>query len=151
VRDVTEAIEGFRFNSAVAKVHDLVNALRKFLPANEADKAAQKEALVLLSQLISPFMPHLAEACWERLGQDGIVATAAWPDADPALLVDNTVTIAVQVNGKRRGEIELPKGTDKDTAEKTALADPGVARSLEGLTVRKVIVVPDRIVNIVAG
>ncbi|QNL20038.1 leucine--tRNA ligase [Hyphobacterium sp. CCMP332] len=151
VRDVTEAIEGFRFNSAVAKVHDLVNALRKFLPANAADKAAQKEALTLLAQLISPFMPHLAEACWERLGLNGIVATAAWPEADPALLVDNTVTIAVQVNGKRRGEIELPKGSDKDVAEKTALADPGVARSLEGLTVRKVIVVPDRIVNIVAG
>jgi leucyl-tRNA synthetase len=151
VRDVTEAIESFRFNSAVAKVHDLVNALRKFLPAHDADKAAQGEAMVLLAQLISPFMPHLAEACWERLGQTGIVATAPWPEADPALLVDNTVTIAVQVNGKRRGEIELAKGSDKDAAESAALADPGVARSLEGLTVRKVIVVPDRIVNIVAG
>ena len=151
VRDVTEAIEGFRFNSAVAKVHDFVNALRKFLPANEADKAAQGESLRLLTQLISPFMPHLAEACWERLGQDGIVAAAAWPEADPALLIDNTVILAVQVNGKRRGEIELPKGADRDTAEKAALDDPGVARSLEGLNVRKVIVVPDRIVNIVAG
>ncbi|WP_109261758.1 leucine--tRNA ligase [Hyphobacterium indicum] len=151
VRDVTEAIEGFRFNSAVAKVHDFVNALRKFLPANEADKAAQGESLRLLTQLISPFMPHLAEACWERLGQDGIVAAAAWPEADPALLIDNTVILAVQVNGKRRGEIELPKGADRDMAEKAALDDPGVARSLEGLNVRKVIVVPDRIVNIVAG
>ncbi|MBI1235432.1 MAG: leucine--tRNA ligase [Alphaproteobacteria bacterium] len=151
VRDVTEAIEGFRFNSAVAKVHDFVNALRKFLPANEADKAAQGEALRLLTLLISPFMPHLAEACWERLGQDGIAASASWPEADPALLIDNTVILAVQVNGKRRGEIELPKGADKDTAEKAALDDPGVARSLEGLNVRKVIVVPDRIVNIVAG
>ena len=151
VRDVTEAIEGFRFNSAVAKVHDFVNALRKFLPANEADKAAQGESLRLLTQLISPFMPHLAEACWERLGQDGIVAAAAWPEADPALLIDNTVILAVQVNGKRRGEIELPKGADRDTAEKAALDDPGVARSLEGLNVRKVIVVPDRIINIVAG
>jgi len=151
VRDVTEAIEGFRFNSAVAKVHDFVNALRKFLPANEADRAAQGESLQLLTQLISPFMPHLAESCWERLGQDGIVAAAAWPEADPALLIDNTVILAVQVNGKRRGEIELPKGADRDMAEKAALDDPGVARSLEGLNVRKVIVVPDRIVNIVAG
>jgi len=151
VRDVTEAIEGFRFNSAVAKVHDLVNALRKFLPAHDADKAAQGEALLLLTQLISPFMPHMAEACWERLGQDGIVAAALWPEADAALLIDNTVTLPVQVNGKRRGEIELPKGTDKDTTEKAALAEPGVARSLEGLNVRKVIVVPGRIVNIVAG
>ena len=151
VRDVTEAIEGFRFNSAVAKVHDFVNALRKFEPANDADKAAQGEALGLLSQLISPFMPHLAEECWQRLGRDGLAATTPWPTADTSLLVDNTVTIAVQVNGKRRAEIELPKGCDKDEAEKTALADPGVARSLEGLNVRKVIVVPDRIVNIVAG
>jgi leucyl-tRNA synthetase len=151
VRDVTEAIEGFRFNSAVAKVHDFVNALRKFEPANDADKAAQGEALGLLSQLISPFMPHLAEECWQRLGRDGLAATTPWPTADASLLVDNTVTIAVQVNGKRRAEIELPKGCDKDEAEKTALADPGVARSLEGLNVRKVIVVPDRIVNIVAG
>ncbi|GJL96241.1 MAG: leucine--tRNA ligase [Hyphobacterium sp.] len=151
IRDVTDAIEGFRFNSAVAKVHDLVNSLRKFTARNDADIAAHGEALEILAQLIAPFMPHLAEACWERLGQDGILATTAWPEADPALLVDDTVTMPVQVNGKRRGQIEIAKGTDKDAAEKAALADPGVARSLEGLNVRKVIVVPDRIVNIVAG
>ncbi|MEE2526995.1 leucine--tRNA ligase [Hyphobacterium sp. HN65] len=151
IRDVTEAIESFRFNTAVAKIHDFVNALRKFRGGDDAGKAAEAEALGILAQLISPFMPHLAEACWERLGGDGMVVSAGWPEADPSLLVDNTVTIAVQVNGKRRGEIELAKGTAKDDAEAAALADPGVARSLEGLTVRKVIVVPDRIVNIVAG
>jgi leucyl-tRNA synthetase len=151
IRDVTEAIEGFRFNSAVAKIHDFVNALRKFKASGETDTAAQAEALGILAKLISPFMPHLAEECWTRLGGDGLVATTAWPEADSALLVDNTVTIAVQVNGKRRGEIALPKGADKSDAEAEALADPGVARALEGLNVRKVIVVPDRIVNIVAG
>ncbi|WP_421789838.1 leucine--tRNA ligase [Hyphobacterium sp.] len=151
IRDVTDAIESFRFNSAVAKVHDFVNAVRKFDAHSEQDHAAEAEALGLLAQLISPFMPHLAEACWERLGGQGCLAEASWPEADPALLVDNTVTIAVQVNGKRRGEIELAKGAGKDTAEAAALADAGVARSLEGLNVRKVIVVPDRIVNIVAG
>ncbi|WP_420434829.1 leucine--tRNA ligase [Hyphobacterium sp.] len=151
IRDVTEAIEGFRFNSAVARIHDFVNALRKFDADSPAAEAAEAEALGILAKLIAPFMPHLAEECWTRLGGDGLVVSTPWPEADPALLVDNSVTIAVQVNGKRRGEIALPKGADKADAEAEALADPGVARALEGLNVRKVIVVPDRIVNIVAG
>ena len=148
---VTDAIEGFRFNTAVAQVHDLVNVLRKFDPADEKGVAAKAEALGILARLIAPFIPHLAEECWARLGGDGLVIDAPWPDADPAMLVEDSVTMPVQVNGKRRSEISAPKGADQGAVQALALADQGVARALEGLTVRKVIVVPDRIVNIVAG
>ncbi|MHA6287915.1 leucine--tRNA ligase [Maricaulis sp. CAU 1757] len=148
---VTEAIEQFRFNSAVAQVHDLVNTLRRFDPADDAGTAAKAEALGILVRVIAPFIPHLAEECWEQLGGTGLVIDAPWPDADPALLVEDEVTLPVQVNGKRRGEITVSKTADQDSVQALALAEDGVARTLEGLTVRKVIVVPGRIVNIVAG
>ena len=152
LHEVSSAIEGFRFNNAVARIHDLVNSLRKLATdGDDADAVAvRSEALGLLSLMISPFMPHLAEECWSQLGGTGLVAQTPWPDADPAMLVDDTVVVAVQVNGKRRDEIELAKDADKDAAEAAALAAPGTIRALEGLTVRKVIVVPGRIVNIVA-
>ncbi|MBO6795774.1 leucine--tRNA ligase [Maricaulis sp.] len=148
---VTEAIEGFRFNSAVAQIHDLVNTLRKCSADDEASLAARAESLGILARLIAPFIPHLAEECWARLGGEGLVIDAAWPEADPALLVENSVTMPIQINGKKRGELEIARGSDQDSVKSAALANEGVARSLEGLTVRKVIVVPDRIVNIVAG
>ncbi len=148
---VTEAIEGFRFNSAVAQIHDLVNTLRKCSADDSSSLAARAESLGILARLIAPFVPHLAEECWARLGGEGLVIDAAWPDADPALLVENNVTLPIQINGKKRGELEIARGSDQETVKSAALANEGVARSLEGLTVRKVIVVPDRIVNIVAG
>ena len=152
LNDVSSGIEGFRFNTAVAHVHDFVNALRKLaLDTNQPDNlAARSEALGLLAQMLAPFMPHLAEEAWEQIGGEGMLAKRAWPDADKALLVENSVTIAVQVNGKRRDEINLAVDADKDVAEAAALATEGAVRALEGLTVRKVIVVPGRIVNIVA-
>ena len=148
---VTDAIEGFRFNSAVAQVHDLVNVLRKYEPADADGIAAKAEALGILVRMIAPFIPHLAEECWETLGGEGLVVDAAWPEADPALLVENTVTMPIQINGKRRAEIEVEKGTPEEAVKSLALAQDGVVRATEGLTVRKVIVVPDRIVNIVVG
>ena len=96
-------------------------------------------------------MPHLAEECWARIGGDGLVAEAAWPAFDPALTAEETQVLPVQVNGKRRGEIRLPAGAEGGTAEELALADADVRRHLEGLVVKKVIVVPGRIVNIVAS
>lgn len=108
------------------------------------------EALGILIRSIAPFMPHLAEECWARLGGDGLCATAPWPEVDPAMLVEDEVTLPVQVNGKRRGEISVAKDLPKDKVEALALEEPNVARTLEGLTVRKIIVVPGRIVNIVA-
>ena len=152
LHDVSEAVEGFRFNNAVARVHDLVNALRRLNtePTAGSALAARSEALGLLTRMIAPFMPHLAEECWSRLGGSALLAATPWPDADASLLQDDTVTLAVQVNGKRRDEIVLPRDASKGDAEAAALATPGAARALDGLTVRKVIVVPGRIVNIVA-
>ncbi|WP_300542650.1 leucine--tRNA ligase [Maricaulis sp.] len=151
LKSVTESIEGFRFNSAVAQVHDLVNVLRKYEPADPVGIAAKAEALGILVRVIAPFVPHLAEECWSRLGGEGLVIDAPWPEADPALLVEDTVTLPVQVNGKRRAQIDIAKGMPEDEVKSVALALDGVVRATEGLTVRKVIVVPDRIVNIVAG
>ena len=101
-------------------------------------------------QLLAPMMPHFAEACWVALGKSGMVADAAWPPVDPALLVDDTVVMAVQVNGKRRGEITVAKGAPAELVEKEALSLDAVARMLDDKPPRKVIIVPDRIVNVVA-
>ncbi|HZC17551.1 MAG TPA: class I tRNA ligase family protein, partial [Caulobacteraceae bacterium] len=153
IKSVTEAIEDFRFNSAVARLYEFVKAISNAqAPAGDDERtAARQEALSALARLIAPFMPHLAEEAWARIGGDGLVAQAPWPEYDPALAAEETATLAVQVNGKRRGEIHLPKGTGAAEAEKMALADAGVRRHLDGLSVHKVIVVPDRIVNIVVG
>jgi len=148
---VTADIEHFRFNVAVARCYELVNSIAKLKGADAGAVYARGEALRILAQLISPFMPHLAEECWERLGLAGFVATAPWPEADPALAARNTVTLPIQVNGKKRGEIDAPKGAPEAEIRAAALANPVVAQFLEGQTIRKVIVVPDRIVNIVAG
>ena len=148
-RAVDRAIEEFRFNSAIASIHEWVNALKK----SESDAAtlgARAEGAVMLAICLTPFMPHLAESCWERLGQTGLISEAAWPVSDPALLVEDNMTLAVQVNGKRRAEITLAKDTANDAVEAAALALPDVAAFLDGKTVKKTIVVPGRIVNIVA-
>jgi len=145
---VTEAIDQFRFNVAVAQLYEFVNTLRK---ANGVSAQARAEAMGVLTRLLAPFTPHLAEECWARLGGEGLVCQADWPVFDPALAAEDSVTLPIQINGKRRSEMQVPKGLAKDEAESRALSDEKVARALEGLTVRKVIVVPDKIVNIVAS
>jgi leucyl-tRNA synthetase len=151
IQHVTDDIEGFRFNVAVAKSYELVNAIARLKGADEGAVFARGEALRILTQLISPFMPHLAEECWEKLGFEAFVATAPWPVADPNLAARTTVTLPIQVNGKKRAEIEAAKGAAEADVRDLALAHPAVAQFLAGQTVRKVIVVPDRIVNIVAS
>ena len=151
VQSVTEDIEHFRFNVAVARGYELVNAIAKLKGDEPGAVFARGEALRILTQLISPFMPHLAEECWERLGLEPFVATAPWPVADPALATRTTVTLPIQVNGKKRAEIEAPKGAAEADIRELALHHAAVKPFLEGVTVRKVIVVPDRIVNIVAN
>ncbi|MGE0046630.1 MAG: leucine--tRNA ligase [Hyphomonadaceae bacterium] len=152
LKGVTADIDGFRFNVAVARAYELMNAIAKAKGANDpAHVWARGEALRLLVQMIAPFMPHLAEESWEALGQEGFVTAAAWPLPDPVLTAESVVTLPVQVNGKRRAEIAVAKGAAEDDVRAQALAHEGVAAFLSGLTVRKVIVVPDRIVNIVAG
>ncbi len=148
VAAITDDIEGFRFNKAIARIYEFLNALKK---AESADPWSRIEALSALIRLIAPFTPHLAEECWETLGGAGLVCDASWPEADAALLERDAVLLPVQVNGKRRGEISVAADADPKAIEVAALADESVQRHLEGLTVRKVVVVPGRIVNIVAG
>ncbi len=151
VKHVTDAIEQFRFNSAVARCYELVNAIAKLKGDDAAAVFARGEALRLLTQLFAPLMPHLAEECWEKLGLAPFVAAAPWPEADEKLAAYSTVTLPIQVNGKRRGEIDVAKGAAEGEVRALALAHPGVAPFLAEGEVRKVIVVPDRIVNIVVG
>ena len=153
IASVTDSIEGFRFNSGVARLYEFLNVLRG-APAETASPAvltARYQALSALARLIAPFTPHLAESCWERLGEPGMVVSAAWPDFDPALAREDERILPVQINGKRRGEIRAPAGLESADIEKIALADAGVQRHLEGMTIRKVIVVQDRIINIVVA
>jgi leucyl-tRNA synthetase len=152
IRNVTLGIEQFRFNTAVAQMYELANALRKAETQTGPGMAtARREALQVLAQLSSPFAPHLAEECWAVIGGKGLVATAKWPVADPAMLVSDTMLLPVQINGKKRGEITLPRDASNEAVEAAARADDNVKPFLAGLTVRKVIVVPGRIVNIVAS
>ncbi len=151
VTAVTEDIENFRFNRAISRAYELMNALPKSIGDDPALLWARGEALRLLVQLIAPFMPHLAEEGWARLGLPGLVVDAPWPAADPGLTQQNVVTVPVQVNGKRRAEIEIPKGLAEDKVREMALSHDRVAPFLDGLTIRKVVVVTDRIVNIVAA
>jgi leucyl-tRNA synthetase len=152
VKNVTAGIEQFRFNTAVAQMYELVNALKEAEgQSGPGLSTARREGLRVLAQLVSPFAPHLAEECWQKLGGLGLVATAKWPVADPAMLVSDTVTLPVQVNGKKRAEIQLPRDAAQRDIEAAATSDEQVKPFLAGLTVRKIIVVPGRIVNIVAS
>jgi leucyl-tRNA synthetase len=145
VAAVAADIEALSFNKAVARIYELASAIEKSSPS--VSRSAAIRTLLLIA---SPMMPHLAEEAWAMLGQDGLVADAAWPPVDPALLVEDEVTIAIQVMGKLRDTITVAKGTPKDTLEALALASDKVQRALDGKEVRKVIVVPDRLVNLVA-
>ncbi|MET4593481.1 MULTISPECIES: leucine--tRNA ligase [unclassified Sphingomonas] len=138
-------INGLQFNKAVARLYSLCSAIEKAPPS-----ADREQALRTLLLLVSPMVPHVAEEAWATAGNDGLIADAAWPAVDPALLVDDEVTIAVQVNGKLRDTLVFPKGAPKDEVEAAALASEKIVRLLEGKPPRKVIVVPDRLVNIVA-
>ncbi|MGQ0674224.1 MAG: leucine--tRNA ligase [Hyphomicrobium sp.] len=148
---VGRSIEGLRFNVAVAQIYEFTNALSAATAkSNEDMKAALREAAEGLVQLISPMMPHLSEECWQRLGYNTLLANASWPSVDPALLVDDSVTIAVQVNGKRRDELTIARSAGAKDVEAAALRLESVVRALEGRPPKKVIVVPQRIVNVVA-
>jgi leucyl-tRNA synthetase len=144
---VTDDLENLRFNRGVAQIYTLANAIAD---AKDASPAAKREALESLVLLIGPMMPHLAETAWQALGHDTLVVDAPWPKADASLVASDTVTYAIQVNGKLRATRQFAKGTDKVTVEREALALEPVARALDGKSPRRVIVVPDRIVNIVA-
>ncbi|WP_423606265.1 leucine--tRNA ligase [Sphingomonas sp. MS122] len=145
IAGVAADIESLQFNKAVAKLYELVNAIEKAQPS--ASRATAIRTIILLA---APMTPHLAEEAWAAMGNETLIADAQWPQVDPALLVEDEVTIALQVNGKLRDTVKAAKGEAKDALEAMALANPNVQRILEGASPRKVIVVPDRLVNIVA-
>jgi leucyl-tRNA synthetase len=154
LKAVGEDIERLHFNKAVARLYELANVLSpQVAVVNDGGgerAGAVRQALEFLIIMIAPMMPHLAEESWQALGGKGLVAAARWPAFDPALVVDNEVVLPVQVNGKKRGDLTIARDADQAAVEKAALALDFVQKALEGKTPRKVIVVPQRIVNVVA-
>jgi leucyl-tRNA synthetase len=150
---VTEDIETFRFNRAVAHLYEFSNAVdgagRDGAAPDGGIAWAFREALEVLARLANPMMPHLTEEMWAHLGHGVLLAETPWPEADAALVVDAAVTVAVQVNGKLRATLALPRDLDAELAKAAALADPAVQRVLDGKPPRKIVVVPNRIVNLV--
>ncbi len=143
--DVTGGIESFGFNAAIAKLYAFTNILAK----SKAGHAAQRTAIMVLAQLMSPMTPHLAEAIWEHHDGQGLIATAPWPIFDEAMLVEDTITLPIQINGKRRSEIVVAKDASTEEIEKIALADDAVTKALAGGVPKKLVIVPNRIVNVV--
>ncbi len=148
---VTRDIEQFHFNKGVARIRELTNALEKLDLNSPGAPAVFAEAVQAVVHLIAPLMPHLAEELWAVLGHADLMANRPWPKADAALLVDDTVTIAVQVNGKLRATLELAKNLPEEEAKTIALSHPSVQPHIDGKTVKKTIVVPNRIINVVAA
>ncbi|MCF6199754.1 MAG: leucine--tRNA ligase [Hyphomicrobiaceae bacterium] len=150
---VEQDLENLRFNRAVAQIYEFTNhlgsATKSFEAANEGQAFALREAATFLVQMFAPMMPHLAEECWARLQYHTLVVDSPWPKANQALLIDETIKIAVQVNGKRRDELTISPDASKNSIEKAALALDNVKRSIGDKKVKKVIIVPKRIVNIV--
>ena len=146
IDEITRSIEGFAFNKAVARLYELANTLAK----SQASGAPRRAVVRLMAQLMGPMVPHLAEEIWGMAGGTGLAVDAAWPRADPAMLVDDAVTLPIQINGKRRGEITVPRDMDAADVEAAVLADETVRKFLNGAAPKKLIVVPGRIVNVVA-
>jgi leucyl-tRNA synthetase len=149
IRDVTADIEGFAFNKAVARLYEFANAIARAPAETPGMAAARALAMRSMAQLMAPMVPHLAEEVWAALGGAGLVVTAPWPVPDPALLVEDHITLPIQINGKRRAEIAVPVDADRAAVETLVLQDAAVQRALAGSAPRKLIVVPGRIVNVV--
>jgi leucyl-tRNA synthetase len=151
---VEDDVERLRFNRCVAHIYELANALQEHLAESRgADEpglpAALREAARIFVQILAPMMPHLAEECWEALGFKGLASEAAWPEADRALLIEDAVTLPVQVNGKKRADVTVPRDADQGAIEAAVLSLEAVQRAMEGKPARRIIVVPLRIVNVV--
>jgi leucyl-tRNA synthetase len=148
LKAVEESIEALRFNVAVARIYELVNTIAS---ASErlTDDRTLRESLDLLVQMVAPMMPHLAEECWAALGHETLVSTQPWPRVDDALLVEETITLPVQINGKKRAELTIAIDASQADVETATLALDAVRRALDGQVPKKIVVVPKRIVNVV--
>ncbi|MBI4968813.1 MAG: leucine--tRNA ligase [Rhodospirillales bacterium] len=149
IAGVTDDLDRFHFNKAVARIRELSNGLADLPPDTPGLGWLERNVLEVIVRLAGPMVPHLGEALWRELGHDDLLVDAAWPLPDPALLVDDTIVVAVQVNGKLRGELSLPLDVDKTIAEREALALANVQAAMAGKAPKRVIVVPNRIVNVV--
>ncbi len=156
VASVSDDIERLRFNVAVAHVHEFANVFGQAVAAVRAGAGdaglgfALREAGDILARVVGPMVPHLAEECWAALGHEGLAAEASWPQADPALLVRDTITLPIQINGKKRDDIEVPREATPAQVEAAVLALESIQRALDGRPPKRIIVVPQRIVNVVA-
>jgi leucyl-tRNA synthetase len=154
VKAVTEDIEGFRFNTAVAAMMELLNELQPFVErmghgARDTGQVVVSEAIDLFLRILHPFAPHITDELWERLGNEGSLFTQSWAEVDEEALVQETITIVVQVNGRVRGRIVVPIDADEATIKELALQEPNVRAHLEGKEIKRIIIVPRKIVNIV--
>jgi leucyl-tRNA synthetase len=155
LRHVSEDIDKLRFNRCVAHIYEFANAFQASLGSIEVEPPADyrwavREAAEIMVQLFHPMMPHLAEECWAALGHDTLVATQPWPQVEEALLIEETITLPVQVNGKKRADVTVARDAGSKDIESAVLALDAVRRALDGKPPKKVIVVPQRIVNVVA-
>ena len=154
---VSDAIEKLHFNVAVAHIYEFANALGSAVAKSSGEKPAAtpdfawatREAAGIMVRLFHPMMPHLAEECWAALGHDTLVADEPWPQVEPDLLVENTITLPVQINGKKRADVTVPRDATNAEIEAAVLALDAVQKALDGKRPKKVIVVPQRIVNVV--
>ena len=146
---VSDDLDKFHFNRAVARIRELTNELEDLSPEEEGADRVMRQGLETAVCLIGPMMPHLAEELWHSLGHQTLLADTPWPEAEADQLVEKNVTVAVQVNGKLRGTLDLPKDSDDQTAETGALALENVSAAIAGKPIRKVIIVPNRIINVV--
>ncbi|MCE7030404.1 leucine--tRNA ligase [Jiella avicenniae] len=153
VAGVSDDIERLAFNKAIARVHELVNELAasfaRVNPSDRGEAGAAREAMSMLARIVAPMMPHLAESLWAAIGGAGLAASAPWPQVDESLLADDQVTLPVQINGKKRGDLTLPADAGKADIEKAVLALDFVVAALAGQAPRRLVVVPGRIVNVV--
>ena len=149
IATVTKDIESFRFNRAVAGIRQLTNAIAAFQENGSGAQQAKCEALETLVKLIGPMLPHLAEEMWERLGFSASLAQESWPLPDTSLLSSQTVTMAVQINGKLRTTLNMATDITSDLAQERALADPVIKAHIGNREIKKVVVVPNRVINVV--
>jgi leucyl-tRNA synthetase len=140
-----------KFNTAIAHVMTLMNVLEKAAQETAQDRALLQEGLESVALLLAPITPHISHQLWQELGHQGAIIDAQWPQVDDAALVQDSLTLVIQVNGKLRGQIDVPASASREEIEAAARANENVLRFTEGLSIRKVIVVPGKLVNIVAN